>query len=251
MLQPKEGSSTDYRQDQQQGGRDQGEARGTTKRQRAPEPNEKQGQRSQRLGSEVNKEGKPDRLPATDTAKQGGRQNVTAREKDITTVVKGLLPDEVQMDMGMPSQQSGLSGDSWLPSSIQEGVQIIPLRLQCAKPYFSAEEKEYFTAAALGGRVSQTHYTNPDSDAGYRCQLCAKILNPVGLAKHTTRHSLRMHNTPNGEYLVTLHGDPQKQISIKTGGVTARRSGADPPPLAMIQEYGSRAMIEQENKSVT
>ena len=48
-----------------------------------------------------------------------------------------------------------------------------------------------------------------------------------------------MRKTPKREHLVTLHEDPQKQISIEPGGVAARRSGADPPPLAMIQEYGN------------
>ena len=135
------------------------------------------------------------------------------------------------------SQQSGISGDSWPQRGTQEGVQTIPLHLRKAAPYFSEEEKEYFAAAAMEGKVSQAHYTNPDADVCYRCPLCAKVLNPIGLAKHTATHFLRMHNTPNKEYLVTLHEDPQRQIRIKTGGVMSQRSGADPPPLSLIQEY--------------
>ena len=80
----------------------------------------------------------------------------------------------------------------------------------------------------MEGKVSQAHYTNPDADVCYRCPLCAKVLNPIGLAKHTATHFLRMHNAPNKEYLVTPHEDPQRQIRIKTGGVMAQRSGADP-----------------------
>ena len=109
------------------------------------------------------------------------------------------------MEMGMPGQQSGPSADSHILKNTQEGVQVIPLHLQRAKPYFSEEEKEYFVAAAPEGRVSQTHHTNPDSDTSYRCPLCAKVLNPFGIAKHTTGHFLRMHHTPNREYRVTLH----------------------------------------------
>ena len=46
---------------------------------------------------------------------------------------------------------------------------------------------------------------------------------------------------------MTLHEDPQKQISIKTGGVTARRSGADPPPLSLIKEYGGAGQGPQRD----
>ena len=48
-----------------------------------------------------------------------------------------------------------------------------------------------------------------------------------------------MRNTPNREYGATLHEDPPNEISMKTGGVTARRSGVDPPPLSLIKEHGS------------
>ena len=96
-------------------------------------------------------------------------------------------------------------------------------------------------AAAIEGKIGQTHYTNPDADTCYRCPLCARVLNPNGLERHTVRHFLRMHNTPNREYIVTLHEEPWKQVSIPTGGNMARRSGADPPPIAQIQDHAEKA----------
>ena len=165
----------------------------------------------------------------TEEEKKRSKRNVDQK--------KNIEDKEPQREPERSSQQSGISGDSWPPKSTQEGVQIIPLHLRRAAPYFSEEEKEYFAAAAMEGKVSQAHYTNPDADICYRCPLCAKVLNPIGLAKHTATHFLRMHNAPNKEYLVTLHEDPQRQIRIKTGGVMSQRSGADPPPLSLIQEY--------------
>ena len=70
----------------------------------------------------------------------------------------------------------------------------------------------------------------------YRCPLRAKVLNPTGLSKHTARHFLRMHGTPNREYIVTLYEEPLKQIRIRTGGNMERRSGADPPTKQQIQD---------------
>ena len=42
-------------------------------------------------------------------------------------------------------------------------MQVITLHLRRMKECFSEEEREYFLAAALGGRVSQAHYKNPDA----------------------------------------------------------------------------------------
>ena len=60
-----------------------------------------------------------------------------------------------------------------------------------------------------------------------------------------------MHNTPNREYLVTLYQDqdPQKQISIKTGSITARRNGANPPPISMIHEYTSKPKPQTKGRA--
>ena len=60
--------------------------------------------------------------------------------------------NEQQVEIPQSSQQLGITGDSWQQKSPRAGMQIIHLRLQCAKPCFSEEEKEYFMAAALEGR---------------------------------------------------------------------------------------------------
>ena len=111
---------------------------------------------------------------------------------------------------------------------------VIQLQLRCTKSYFSEEEKEYFTAAALEGKIGQTHYTHPEVEMCYRCPLCDKVINPDGLARHTARHLLMLHNVPNREYVVTLQEDANRKISVKTGNTAARRSGADPPPDVRI-----------------
>ena len=72
---------------------------------------------------------------------------------------------------------------------------IMPLELQYVKAYFSA----------LEGRISQRHYTHPNSEMCYRCPFCGKIINPEGLTKHTSRHFLSQHNVPNREYIFTLN----------------------------------------------
>ena len=121
------------------------------------------------------------------------------------------MHDSKQKDGNRLSQQSGTSVESGQQKSSQDGIQIINLRLQKAPPCFSEEEKEYCMAAALEGSVSQTHYTHPDSSVCYRCPLCAKLLNPTGLAKYTSRHFLRMHDIPNREYRVMIYEDPPKK----------------------------------------
>ena len=139
-------------------------------------------------------------------------------------------PSQIDTDIEpwTSSQQSGRWKDSPKAGGAQEGVQVITLHLQRMEACFSEEEKEYFLAAALGGRVSQAHYANPDAEMCYRRPSLSTILNPDGLGRHTARHFLRMRNSLNREFLVALREDPQKQIGIKTGGITARRSGADP-----------------------
>ena len=143
---------------------------------------------------------------------------------------------ESSKDIWTSSQQSGLQAELTMAKGTAGNPQQIPLQLKWVKSYFSAEEKDFFAAAAMEGEISQTHYTNPEADMCYRCPICAKVINPSPLSKHTARHFLRMRNTPNCEYLVTLQEDPKKQIRIRTGGNMARRNGADPPPLSQIQD---------------
>ena len=144
---------------------------------------------------------------------------------------------EVGKEIGSASQQSGFQDEAMLAKGIPGNLQTIKLQLVRTTSYFSKEEKDIFVAAAMEGEIGQTHYTNPDADMRFRCPLCAKVLNPTGLAEHTARHFLRMRNTPNGEYLATLHEEPWKQIRIQTGGITAGRSGADPPPISRIHDH--------------
>ena len=189
------------------------------------------------IRAEEGKKGKgtedKDKGSTQETTELGGEEEGFQREGHKQWV----MGESGLKDGHRSSQLSGTSGDSRQLKSSQDGVQIINLRLQKAPPCFSEEEKEYCAAAALEGSVSQTHYTHPDSSVCYRCPLCAKLLNPMGLAKHTSRHFLRMHGIPNREYRVMIYEDPPKQISITTGGVMTRRSGAEPPSQALIQEY--------------
>ena len=143
---------------------------------------------------------------------------------------------ESSKDLWTSSQQSGLPAEPTMAKGTAGNPQQIPLQLKWVKSYFSAEEKDFFVAAAMEGKISQTHYANPEADICYRCPICAKVINPSPLSKHTARHFLRMRNTPNCEYVVTLQEDPKKQIRIRTGGNMARRGGADPPPLSQIQD---------------
>ena len=91
---------------------------------------------------------------------------------------------------------------------------MIRLHLRRTEAHFSEEEREYFFAAAIEGRISQTHYTHPDVQMCYRCPLRDKVLNPVGLGRHTTRHFPAQHNVPNREYIVTLNEEANKKVTI-------------------------------------
>ena len=157
---------------------------------------------------------------------------------------------EPNKDTWASSQQSGFWTESTLAKGATDSLQQIPLQLKWVKSYFSDEEKDFFIAAATEGKVSQTYYTNPDAETCYRCPICARALNPSGLSKHTSRHFLRMRNTPNRECIVTLHEEPRKQIRFRTGENVARRSGADPPPspqiLDQIQDREDQAKKQQK-----
>ena len=171
---------------------------------------------------------------------------------DELSKVRSEKPQRADKDYGTLSQQSSLQAELNRAPGTKGSPQIIRLQLHWVKSHFSEEEKDFFSAAAIEGKVSQTHYTNPDADMCFRCPICAKLRNPTGLTKHTSRHFLRMHNTPNREYRVILHEEPWKEIKIKTGGNTARRSGADPPPIAEIQDQveqaGNPSKVTQRHK---
>ena len=144
------------------------------------------------------------------------------------------------------SQQSGLLAEPALAKGAAGGLQIIPPQLRWVRSYFSEEGGGFPIAAAAEGRLSQTHHSNPDADMCYSCRICAKVLNPTGLSKHTTRHFLRTHNAPNRGCRVALREEPWKQIRIRTGGSMARRSGVDPPPLSAIQDHVEQADSQPE-----
>ena len=185
-----------------------------------------------------------------------GQQQQSNRRDDkiweIGAPLEGRIEDgsqnETNKDSWAASQQPGYRGHGIAAQRNQAGAQVIPLWLQREQSYFSTEERDYFTAAALEGKVSQTHYANPDADMCYGYPLCARILNSSGLVSNTTRHFLRMHNASNREYVVTPHGDPQNQTRIKIGGITARRTGADPPALSMIREYNPEVGTQRQPK---
>ena len=157
---------------------------------------------------------------------------------------------EAYKETDQASQQSGFMDEAMLAKGVAGNPQKIKLQLVHTVSYFSEEEKDFFMAAAIEGEIGQTHYTNPDADTCYRCPLCARVLNPNGLERHTVRHFLRMHNTPNREYIATLHEEPWKQISFQTGGNTARRNGADPPPIALIQDHEDQVGRRKQTSQV-
>ena len=208
-----------------------------------------QGERKRKQRSETNKSlGREEYDPTgSQTEIQEQRLEVSRRRsaEQGDAQIEWISTQELTKDTWKPSQQSGFQGELTLTQGVKGSPQLIPLQLKWVKSYFSEEEEEFFMAAATESKISQTHYTNPDAEMFYRCPICAKVLNPSGLSKHTTRHFLRMHNAPNREYLVTLHEDPKKQIRIRTSGNMARRSGAGPPPLSQIQDQEAQAKSRQ------
>ena len=189
-------------------------------------------------------ERKQSKLPdETEVGKHRQGQHIIVTSK----ISLGKLPIERQ-----PNANPILIEELLQQTGAKENPAIVPLQLKCAGPHFSAEEREFFETAALEGEIGQTHYTHVDAELCYRCPLRDRVLNPNGLARHTSRHFLMLHKTQHREYVVTLVEGTQKQIRIKTGDNAACRSGADPPsgdiPARLKQPRGKTRRSKDGNK---
>ena len=113
---------------------------------------------------------------------------------------------------------------------------------------FSESEKAYFAAAAVEGRVSQTHFVNPDAEMCYRCPICDKTLNPGGIAKNATRHFLRLRNIPHREYVIRLSETNMKTITIHTTDIATQRAGAEPPQSQTKLDAEEKRSVEEKEQ---
>ena len=157
----------------------------------------------------------------------------------------GTTQDSQKMDIITPSQTEP-------QGKICEGKgpQIVPLSLKYVKSNFSEAERAFFAAAALEGKVSQTHFVNPEATMCHRRPICDKTLNPGGLTKNTVRHFLRMHNTPYREYVVTIDESTNRKIHIKTGNIAAQRAGAEPPSGLQTMELADPTEAKRGTKTI-
>ena len=169
----------------------------------------------------------------------GGRapETIVIREEQEMTQSSGTAvteppisettKDVVNVGQIMQSRKSSID-----PRGTPGAPLIIPQRLNWAQPNFSSAEREFFTAAASGGKVSQTHFDDPDAVMCYSCPSCDRSLNPNGLTKDATRHILRTRNTPDRVYFVTLNeaaNKQKKQIRKQTRSLAPKKAGAEPP----------------------
>ena len=93
----------------------------------------------------------------------------------------------------------------------QEDRGRIKLTLKYERADSTEAERAYVVAAAVEGRISQTHYANPG----------AETIRSNGLARNTMRHFLRLRNAIDREYIIKLNEKTNKTISIVTPNIAA------------------------------